>query len=62
MGPARIWADTGAHPVSLGAARMLLGGLVLTPLEADDLYRNLRAEASPRRVPPLWRLADVRGT
>ncbi|MFG2873598.1 DMT family transporter [Streptomyces sp. NPDC048337] len=32
VGPAQIWADTGMHPVSLGAARMLLGGLVLTVL------------------------------
>ncbi|MFJ7954665.1 DMT family transporter [Streptomyces sp. NPDC096319] len=30
VGPAQIWAGSGAHPVSLGAARMLLGGLVLT--------------------------------
>ncbi|MFC7929527.1 hypothetical protein [Streptomyces cinereoruber] len=29
VGPAQIWADTGAHPVSLGAAgaALLLGGL-----------------------------------
>ncbi|MCJ0874268.1 DMT family transporter [Streptomyces sp. AP-93] len=32
VGPAQIWADTGTHPVSLGAARMLLGGLVLSLL------------------------------
>lgn len=32
VGPAQILADTGAHPVSLGAARMLLGGLVLSAL------------------------------
>ncbi|MET9323455.1 EamA family transporter [Streptomyces sp. NPDC003038] len=32
VGPAQIWADAGVHPVSLGAARMLLGGLVLSVL------------------------------
>ena len=32
VGHAQIWADTGAHPVSLGAARMLLAGLVLSLL------------------------------
>ncbi|MFI8917329.1 DMT family transporter [Streptomyces sp. NPDC053513] len=30
VGPAQIWAGSGAHPVSLGAARMLVGGLLLT--------------------------------
>ncbi|MGW1929046.1 DMT family transporter [Streptomyces sp. NPDC001919] len=29
VGPAQVWAGSGAHPVSLGAARMLVGGLVL---------------------------------
>ncbi|MFJ6247307.1 MULTISPECIES: DUF1152 domain-containing protein [unclassified Streptomyces] len=42
--------------------RRITEELALAPLEADDLYRNLRAGAPPRRVPPLWRLADVRGT
>lgn len=32
VGPAQVWADTGVHPVSLGAARMLLGGVVLSAL------------------------------
>ncbi|MGE7386730.1 DMT family transporter [Streptomyces sp. NPDC004126] len=32
VGPAQLWADTGVHPVSLGACRMLLGGLVLSLL------------------------------
>ncbi|MEV4949773.1 DMT family transporter [Streptomyces sp. NPDC053755] len=32
VGPAQIWAGTGAHPVSLGAARMLVGGAVLAAL------------------------------
>ncbi|MFL9683706.1 DMT family transporter [Streptomyces sp. KL110A] len=30
VGPAQLWADTGVHPVVLGAARMLLGGAVLS--------------------------------
>ncbi|MDT3396526.1 EamA family transporter [Streptomyces sp. B1866] len=29
VGPAQVWADTGADPVSLGALRLLIGGLVL---------------------------------
>ncbi|MFJ2055402.1 DMT family transporter [Streptomyces sp. NPDC087908] len=29
VGPAQVWAGSGAHPVSLGAARMLVGGLLL---------------------------------
>ncbi|MFG3490097.1 DMT family transporter [Streptomyces sp. NPDC047972] len=29
VGPAQVWAGSGAHPVSLGAARMVVGGLVL---------------------------------
>ncbi|MER5874110.1 DMT family transporter [Streptomyces sp. NPDC002044] len=32
VGPAQIWADAGMPPVALGAARMLLGGLVLSVL------------------------------
>lgn len=32
VGPAQLWADTGVHPVALGACRMLLGGLVLSLL------------------------------
>ncbi|MFD9610718.1 DMT family transporter [Streptomyces sp. NPDC059083] len=44
VGPAQIWADSGAHPVSLGAARMLLGGLVLTVtmVRPDGLRTLLR--------------------
>ncbi|MFF8809997.1 DMT family transporter [Streptomyces omiyaensis] len=30
VGPAQLWADAGVHPVALGAARMLLGGVVLS--------------------------------
>ncbi|MFF9147345.1 DMT family transporter [Streptomyces sp. NPDC014861] len=30
VGPAQLWADTGVHPVALGAARMLLGGVALS--------------------------------
>ncbi|WP_063767465.1 DMT family transporter [Streptomyces sp. NRRL S-1868] len=29
VGPVQVWADSGADPVSLGAARLLIGGLVL---------------------------------
>lgn len=29
VGPAQVWADNGADPVSLGALRLLIGGLVL---------------------------------
>lgn len=32
VGPAQLWADTGVHPVALGACRMLLGGLALSLL------------------------------
>ncbi|MYV64673.1 EamA family transporter, partial [Streptomyces sp. SID2131] len=49
VGPAQIWADTGAHPVSLGAARMLLGGLVLTALMARPAgLRTLRLPGTRR--------------
>ncbi|MFC9294108.1 DMT family transporter [Streptomyces sp. NPDC057011] len=44
VGPAQIWADTGVHPASLGAARMLLGGLVLTVLTVR-----------PKGLRTLWR-------
>ncbi|MFD5099993.1 DMT family transporter [Streptomyces albidochromogenes] len=43
VGPAQLWADTGVHPVSLGALRMLLGGLVLSLLTVRPAgLRSLR--------------------
>ncbi|MFF3013558.1 DMT family transporter [Streptomyces sp. NPDC057939] len=49
VGPAQIWADTGAHPVSLGAARMLLGGIVLSLLTVRPAgLRTLRRPGAAR--------------
>ncbi len=39
--------------------RRITEELALTPPEAADLYRVLRTETPPRRVPPLWRLAGT---
>ncbi|MET9931393.1 MULTISPECIES: DUF1152 domain-containing protein [unclassified Streptomyces] len=39
--------------------RRITEELALTPPEAAGLYRTLRAEVPPRRVPPLWRLAGA---
>jgi DME family drug/metabolite transporter len=55
VGPAQIRADTGAHPVSLGAARMLLGGFVLMALMARPAgLRTLRLPGTRR-----WLLVSV---
>ncbi|MGW7434262.1 DMT family transporter [Streptomyces sp. NPDC054861] len=49
VGPAQIWAGTGAHPVSLGAARMLLGGTVLAVLTVRPAgLRTLRLPGAAR--------------
>lgn len=49
VGPAQIRAGTGAHPVSLGAARMLLGGFVLMVLMARPAgLRTLRLPGARR--------------
>ncbi|MFJ3582881.1 DMT family transporter [Streptomyces sp. NPDC090127] len=51
VGPAQLWAGTGAHPVSLGAARMLLGGTVLAVLMVRPAgLRTLRLPGAPRWV------------
>ncbi|MEV6575374.1 EamA family transporter [Streptomyces sp. NPDC051577] len=43
VGPAQLWADAGVHPVSLGACRMLLGGLALALLTVRPVgLRTLR--------------------
>ncbi|MET9953702.1 EamA family transporter [Streptomyces sp. NPDC006339] len=51
VGPAQLWADTGVHPVSLGACRMLLGGLVLSLLTVrPEGLRMLRRPGAGRWV------------
>lgn len=49
VGPAQLWADTGVHPVALGACRMLLGGLVLGLLTVRPAgLRTLRRPGTGR--------------
>ncbi|POM24931.1 putative inner membrane transporter yiJE [Actinomadura rubteroloni] len=49
VGPAQVWADTGADPVALGAARILVGGLILALVAARS-----RAGLSPLARRDVW--------